>query len=98
MRIKSVYKDHDCATIPEIKIFGRRGTITGKQKYADIINLPHHVSKVHPSMPIKKRAAQFAPFAALTGYEDAIMETEQINTMEMELGKDVKREADEGSI
>ena len=70
----------------------------GSFTYEDIINLPHHVSKVHPSMPIEKRAAQFAPFAALTGYEDAIMETEQINTMEMELGKDVKREADEGSI
>lgn len=46
-------------------------------KYEDIINLPHHVSKKHPQMPIESRAAQFAPFAALTGYGDAIKETER---------------------
>ncbi len=43
--------------------------------YDDIIDLPHHVSKHHKPMPMIKRAAQFAPFAALTGYEDAIDET-----------------------
>ena len=42
------------------------------QKYADIIDHPHHVSKRHPQMSMWNRAAQFAPFAALTGYEDAI--------------------------
>jgi hypothetical protein len=42
--------------------------------YDDIINLPHHVSKRHPQMPMYKRAAQFAPFAALTGHEAAIRE------------------------
>jgi len=42
------------------------------QEYADIIDLPHHVSKRHPQMSMWNRAAQFAPFAALTGYEDAI--------------------------
>ena len=36
-------------------------------KYDDIIDLPHHVSKVHPQMSIWDRSAQFAPFAALTG-------------------------------
>jgi hypothetical protein len=40
--------------------------------YEDIINLPHHVSKRHPQMSMWNRAAQFAPFAALTGYNDAI--------------------------
>ena len=40
--------------------------------YDDIINHPHHVSKRHPQMSMWNRAAQFAPFAALTGYEDAI--------------------------
>ena len=40
--------------------------------YDDIINLPHHVSKRHPQMSMWNRAAQFAPFSALTGYEDAI--------------------------
>ena len=47
--------------------------------YDDIINLPHHVSKRHPQMPMGNRAAQFAPFAALTGYEDAIKVTAQEN-------------------
>ena len=44
-------------------------------EYDDIINLPHHVSKRHPQMSMWNRAAQFAPFAALTGYEDAIKDT-----------------------
>ena len=44
-------------------------------KYDDIIDLPHHVSKVHPQMSIWDRSAQFAPFAALTGHEEAIAET-----------------------
>jgi len=47
--------------------------------YDDIINLPHHVSKRHPQMSMWNRAAQFAPFAALTGYEDAIKDTAQKN-------------------
>ena len=47
--------------------------------YDDIINLPHHVSKRHPQMSMWNRAAQFAPFAALTGYEDAINDTAQEN-------------------
>ena len=40
--------------------------------YDDIIRLPHHVSQNHPQMPMLDRAAQFAPFAALTGYEAAV--------------------------
>ena len=40
-------------------------------KYDDIINMPHHVSKKHPQMPMEERAAQFAPFAELVGYEEA---------------------------
>lgn len=44
------------------------------ENYDDIINLPHHVSKNHPRMSLYQRAAQFAPFAALSGYEDAIRE------------------------
>ena len=42
--------------------------------YDDIINLPHHVSTKHPRMSMYNRAAQFSPFAALTGYEKAIEE------------------------
>ena len=41
-------------------------------EYDDIINLPHYEPKNHPRMSMWKRAAQFAPFAALTGYDDAI--------------------------
>lgn len=47
--------------------------------YDDIINLPHHVSKRHPQMSMWNRAAQFAPFAALTGYNDAIQESAKEN-------------------
>ena len=47
--------------------------------YDDIINLPHPVSKNHPQMPMASRAAQFAPFAALTGYGEAISETVREN-------------------
>lgn len=49
-----------------------------KKNYDDIINLHHHVSKRHPQMSLEARAAQFAAFAALTGYEDKIKETERI--------------------
>ena len=45
------------------------------EKYSDIIHLPHPVSEKHPRMPMQDRAAQFPPFAALTGYEEAIYET-----------------------
>ena len=54
-----------------------------KWPYEDIVNLPHHVSKVHPQMPMQARAAQFAPFAALTGYEDVIDETARRNEQRM---------------
>ena len=46
-------------------------------KYKDIINLPHHVSQNHKPMDKINRAAQFAPFAALVGYEEAIKEKER---------------------
>ena len=47
--------------------------------YDDIIHLPHHVSKRHLQMSMWNRAAQFAPFAALTGYENAIQESAKEN-------------------
>ena len=47
-------------------------------KYEDIIHLQHPTSANHPQMPIEDRAAQFSPFAALTGFEDAIDETAKI--------------------
>ena len=48
------------------------------EKYDDIINLPHHVSKKHPQMSLHDRAAQFAPFAALTGYDEEVKEASRI--------------------
>ena len=45
------------------------------EKYDDIIDLPHHVSKKHPQMSMRDRAAQFSPFAALTGFEEAVNDT-----------------------
>ena len=53
--------------------------------YKDIINLPHHISSVHPQMSMESRAAQFSPFAALTGYEDAIKETGRLTEERIEL-------------
>ena len=44
-------------------------------EYNDIINLPHHVSKKHARMSLEERSAQFAPFSALTGYDEVIKET-----------------------
>ena len=54
-------------------------------KYDDIINLPHHVSKRHPQMSMMNRAAQFAPFAALTGHSAAIEETARLTESQQEL-------------
>ena len=48
------------------------------EEYDDIIHLPHHVSERHPQMSMLNRAAQFAPFAALTGYDDAIRESRRL--------------------
>ena len=57
--------------------------------YDDIINLPHPVSKNHPQMPLRDRAAQFAPFAALTGHDAAIKETARLTDERLELSEEV---------
>ena len=54
-------------------------------KYKDIINLPHHQSKRRPRMSMIDRAAQFSPFAALTGHNDAIIETARLTDRKIEL-------------
>ena len=56
----------------------QKSVLEVQRKYGDILGLPHHVSETHPPMPRADRAAQFAPFAALTGYKEAIEETERI--------------------
>ena len=53
--------------------------------YEDIINLPHHRSRKHPPMPVLDRAAQFSPFAALTGHDAAIKETARLTDRRIEL-------------
>ena len=58
-------------------------------KYDDIINLPHHVSKKHPQMSLHDRAAQFSPFAALTGHKAAINETARLTDEKQILSEDV---------
>lgn len=55
--------------------------------YNDIINLPHHISTSHPQMSIADRAAQFAPFAALTGYDDEVKEKARITDEKIELSE-----------
>ena len=59
-------------------------------KYNDIINMPHHVSKTHPQMSLKARSAQFAPFAALTGYSDVINETGRLTNEKIEIDDELK--------
>ena len=58
--------------------------------YADIIDLPHHVSTRHPQMPMEKRAAQFSPFAAMVGHDAAILETARLTEEKLELSEDEK--------
>lgn len=64
------------------------------KKYDDIINLPHYEPKNHPRMAPEKRAAQFAPFAALTGYGDAVEEAARYTEREMTLSQDELEELD----
>ena len=57
-------------------------------RYDEIMELPHHVSKTRPQMPLSDRAAQFAPFAALTGYGSAIKETGRLTGERIELDEE----------
>ncbi len=66
----------------------RKAQAEAMAKYGDLIDLPHPVSKKHPPLSAAQRAAQFSPFAALTGYEEAIRETAR----EVSLEEDVERE------
>ncbi len=59
-------------------------------KYDDIINLPHHVSSTHHRMSMLERAAQFQPFRALVGYEDAVLEAARSTEDRVELTEDEK--------
>ena len=64
-------------------------------QYDDIINLPHPVSVKHPQMPMMNRAAQFAPFSALTGYDSAIKEARRLTNRKVELDENEKSVLDQ---
>lgn len=63
-------------------------------KYDDIINLPHHTSTKHPRMTRTARAAQFAPFAALTGLDDEMEETARLTDKKITLDEEQKQVID----
>ncbi len=63
--------------------------------YEDIMHLPHHVSKKHRQMSMRDRAAQFSPFAALTGYEEAVEETARRTDRRIELDEYEMQHLDE---
>jgi len=63
--------------------------------YDDILHLPHHVSEKHPPMSRLDRAAQFSPFAALTGYEAAVEETARLTDQRIELDEGEKAAIDQ---
>lgn len=65
-------------------------SIIETHKYDDIINMPHHVSHSRVRMSNAERAAQFSPFAALTGYDAAVKETERLTDQKLELTEDEK--------
>ncbi len=66
-----------------------------KGPYYDIINMPRHVSTKRPRMSNLDRAAQFAPFAALTGHEEAVSETARMTDSRLELGEHEKQALDQ---
>lgn len=61
------------------------------KNYDDIINLPHFESKKHKRMSIEARSAQFAPFSALTGYEDIVKETARLTDKRIEIDDGLKQ-------
>lgn len=63
--------------------------------YDDMLHLPHHVSEKHPSMPMLDRAAQFSPFAALTGYDAAVKETARLTDRRVEMDEGEKETIDQ---
>ena len=65
------------------------------ESYEDIIELPHHQSSRRPHMPLNERAAQFSPFAALSGYEAAITEAGRLTESFRELDENEKAALDE---
>ena len=74
----------------------RRGIfMNDEHKYDDIINLEHHVSTKHSRMSLENRSAQFAPFSALTGYEEAVKEEARVTESRIDIDEEAKIEVNE---
>ena len=71
-----------------------RNTDKDPHRYDDMLDLPHHQSSTRPHMSISNRAAQFSPFAALTGYDDEISETARLTDEKIELSENEKDRLD----
>lgn len=71
-----------------------REEMRNRGRYDDILHLPHPVSGRHPQMPLSDRAAQFMPFAALTGHEDAVRETARLTVSRVELDEGQRENLD----
>lgn len=69
-------------------------TNANNHQYDDIMDLPHHISATRPQMPMLDRAAQFSPFAALTGYEAGIQETGRLTDQRIDLTEDSRAALD----
>jgi len=69
--------------------------LENSKNYDDIINLTRHISKKHPRMSLEARSAQFAPFAALTGYDDVINEAARLTTERIEINEELQEILDE---
>ncbi|MCI1211245.1 MULTISPECIES: hypothetical protein [Bifidobacterium] len=69
-------------------------TLEATHRYDDIIAMPHHQSRTHARMALRNRAAQFMPFAALTGYDAIIMEAARETHQRLILDEDAQRELD----
>ena len=72
----------------------KQAALEAERLYGDIIHLPHPVSKKHPPLSMEQKAAQYSPFSALTGYEDAIEETGRLTEEKTELDEDRKAQLD----
>ncbi len=70
-------------------------TVNQNNPYEDIIHLPHHVSSRWPQMSLRDRAAQFSPFAALTGHEEAVKETARLTEMKIQLDENEIQQLDQ---
>lgn len=75
-------------------LFHHKNQKENQNRYADILPLPHPISKKHPQMPVSGRAAQFAPFAALTGHEEAVKEMARLTGRKVDLDENLKADLD----